>query len=205
MWIVQTKIAWWIFCNLFSIVCSKLATQWQAHTKRRHSNYLHIPFQLNLQYIFFLSKVLCVLMGSVTVQPKITSICPMCITQGYHPASLHPPGGRSWFVYEGRSRSLVPRFTACPEQMGDSGNWHEGLLACWDSALSLSLQRYCISTFPLAGCCWVSTNAKLEKTNPPHSSLSGKRAGQVMVCQDVKDSSKLFCQSGKKTSGAVCQ
>lgn len=142
MWIVQTKIPCWIFCDLFSIVCSKLATQWQTHTKRRHGNYLHISIKFTI--FFFLFKLWCVLMDSVTVQPKKTVLC--ALHEDTIPASLFPPGGRSWFVYEGRSRSLVPRFTACPEQMGDSGNWHEGLLACWDSSLSPKMPHLHLSS-----------------------------------------------------------
>lgn len=60
---------------IYSVLC---AVNWQHNG--RHD-------------IFFLFKLWCVLMGSVTVQPKKTSICPMCITQGYHPR-FSPSSGR---------------------------------------------------------------------------------------------------------------
>lgn len=39
--------------------------------------------------------------------------------------SLSPSGGDVRFVVESRTRSLIPHLTACPKQMGDSGNWHQ--------------------------------------------------------------------------------
>lgn len=75
------------------------------------------------------------------------------------PASLPPQGGSAWFVDERRStavtlllqsRSLVPRFTACPKQMGDSGNWHRGLQ---HAVMALSPE---IPHLYLSSCCLLS-------------------------------------------------
>lgn len=116
--------------------------------------------------------------------PMIPSLC------------LSPQGGSPWFVDEKRStavtlllqsRSLIPRFTACPKQMGDSGNWHHGLQHAV-MALSPEIPHLYLSSCCLFECLLMP---KLKKTPPPHRSLS---AHKVMVCQDFKDVSKLLLQ-----------
>lgn len=83
--------------------------------------------------------------------------------------SPSPQGGSTWFVDEWRSaavtlllesRSLIPRFTACPKQMGDSGNWHQGLQHAV-VALSPEIPHLYLSSVK------VSTNAAKVKPPPP--------------------------------------
>ncbi len=73
--------------------------------------------------------------------------------------SPSPQEGSAWFVDERRStavtlllqsRSLIPRFTACPKQMGDSGNWHQGLQ---HAVMALSPE---IRHLYLSSCCLLS-------------------------------------------------
>lgn len=72
--------------------------------------------------VFLLPNPVCLLIGSVMVQIYLHYL---------RTASLPPQrprrGSSRIVFFEGKSRSLVPRFTACPKQMGDSGNWHEEL------------------------------------------------------------------------------
>lgn len=50
----------------------------------------------------------------------------LCITHMCS-ISLFPSGRDVVFVVESRTRSLISHLTACPKQMGDSGNWHQRL------------------------------------------------------------------------------
>lgn len=82
--------------------------------------------------------------------------------------SPSPQGASSQSVDERRSaavtlpiesRSLIPRFTACPKQMGDSGNWHQGL---WHAVMTLSPEIPHLYLFPLLSV-GVFANAWLPK------------------------------------------
>lgn len=186
----------------FAVISSILVKRpkiWQTHTKRRRSRSLYMSY---LWSIFLLSKLFCVLIVSVTVQKNKRQKW-ICITWGNHPC-VPPSPGRELLVcfLRGKSRSLVPRFTACPKQMGDSGNWHEELWACCNGSLSKDTAS---PPFPLLAC-RAAANAKAGETNPPHSSLSGTQARQVMVCQDARHCSKPFSPGGlkkKKTSTGI--
>lgn len=60
--------------------------------------------------------------------------------------SLSPPGADVVFVVKSRTRSLISHLTACPKQMGDSGNWHQRLRL---AVAALSLLRCNTSPNPL--------------------------------------------------------
>lgn len=81
-----------------------------------------------------------------------------------------PQGGSAHFVDDRRSttvtllsesRSPIPRFTACPKQMGDSGNWHQRLQ---HAVMALSPEILHLYLFPPAVRRSMSAKARLAKT-----------------------------------------
>lgn len=103
--------------------------------------------------------------------------------------------GYTGFVDESRSRSFSPRLTACPKQMGDSGNWHQGLLHAV-AALALSLSPEKLHLYLFARC----LSSVYKREIRPRSPLSGTQAHTVRsVCTISRFFLKFLCWSGAMT------
>lgn len=102
---------------------------WEAKTYGRHTPKKD-KSRSQSSNIYFFAIAICLLIGSVTVQKNLHYL------RTASPPPSVPSEGALRLFFEGKSRSLVPRFTACPKQMGDSGNWHEELWARCDGSLS---------------------------------------------------------------------
>lgn len=109
--------------------------------------------------------------------------------------SPSPQGENAWFVDERKStavtlllesRSLFPRFTACLKQMGDSGNWQQGL---YHAVMALSpkiLNLYLSPTVCWSACSCLAAKIKKDPL------LSGTQAHKVVVCLQVWKCIKPF-------------
>lgn len=88
-----------------------------------------------------------------------------------------------------KSRSLSLRLTACPKQMGDSGNWHRGLS---HAVMALSPEMLHLYLSPAVFWSACSCLAAKVKRDP---SLSATQAHKVLLGLDFKDIGKPLLQN----------
>lgn len=92
--------------------------------------------------------------------------------------SLSPSGADVVFVVKSRTRSLISHLTACPKQMGDSGNWHQRLRL---AVAALSLLRCNTSPHPLIPSVKSPTVSNSQKRTPAQPHTAEVSAGQCNI------------------------
>lgn len=100
---------------------------------------------------------------------------PLCISHMCS-VSLSPSGGDVWFVVESRTGSLIPHLSACPKQMGDSGNWHQRLRHA-AAALSPEMQHLRPSSHAV---CQAPDDVKVTKEDFCQSTCSWGQCAPVL-------------------------
>lgn len=81
---------------------------------------INVAIKLSTNIKVTINKPVCVCVWSWRRKAEGTSCIPHVCS-----VSLSPSGADVVFVVKSRTRSLISHLTACPKQMGDSGNWHQ--------------------------------------------------------------------------------